>query len=89
MIISEKLHRLALCFIYNMTTNRATLAQVVENTDLVDKIEKLSNNPLSAFRQMAESIIRRLGSFGKAERFVHKAGTAMVEVQSFRDKVEQ
>lgn len=66
---------MALYFVYNLTSNKATLAQVTGNADLMNKIGKLSHNPLSTFKTLADSVIKRLGVFGKAERLADDCET--------------
>jgi hypothetical protein len=50
-----------------MTTNRETLEQVCQHAEAIGKIEKMSKNCLSTFRNLSESIVQRLLAFKKSD----------------------
>ena len=59
---SEKLHRLAMSYLFNLSMNHSTLAKVMEQEKAAKKIDHFSKNVLSPYRHLAESIMKRLNS---------------------------
>ena len=59
---SEKLHRLAMSYLFNLSMNNSTLIKVMEQEKAVKKMDHLSKNILSPYRHLAESIMKRLNS---------------------------